>query len=111
MVHMGFALRALSSISSLCNPLLRSHSWHKPAPDSQPQLHAAPPVHVSRTAPGADRCFGVAPQAPAPAAPRPTASTRPLRVILRKQDDGACRLVISGRMADVCAELNRLALH
>ena len=27
MVHMGFALRALSSISSLCNPLLRSHSW------------------------------------------------------------------------------------
>ncbi|WP_313312932.1 hypothetical protein [Pulveribacter sp.] len=52
----------------------------------------------------------VAPQT-APAAPvqRP-ASPRPLRVIMRPQSDGACRLVISGRMADVCAELDRLAL-
>ena len=66
MVHMGFALRALSSISSLCNPLLRSHSWRQAVPDGQRHLHAAPSVHVSRTAPGADRCFGVAPQAPAP---------------------------------------------
>ncbi|HQQ70164.1 MAG TPA: hypothetical protein PLL92_07625 [Alicycliphilus sp.] len=39
------------------------------------------------------------------------ACVRPLRVILRQQDDGACRLVISGRMADVCAELDRLALN
>jgi len=44
--------------------------------------------------------------APAPSRPR-----RPLRVIMRGQDDGACRLVISGRMADVCAELDRLVLH
>ncbi|SDM40100.1 hypothetical protein SAMN05428957_105203 [Oryzisolibacter propanilivorax] len=45
-----------------------------------------------------------------PATP-PRSAARPLRVILRQQDDGACRLVISGRMADVCAELDRLALH
>ncbi|WP_312306432.1 hypothetical protein [Pulveribacter sp.] len=41
-------------------------------------------------------------------AKRPAAP--PLRVIVRPQGDGACRLVISGRMADVCAELDRLAL-
>ena len=111
MVHMGFALRALSSISTLCNPLLRSHSWHKPAPDSQPQLHAAPSVHASHTTPGAERRCAAAAQAAPAAAPRPAAPTRPLRVILRQQDDGACRLLISGRMADVCAELDRLALH
>ena len=41
---------------------------------------------------------------------RPAISTRslPLRVILRHDTDDACKLVISGRMADVCAELDRL---
>jgi hypothetical protein len=111
MVHMGFALRALSSISSLCNPLLRSHSWRQAVPDGQRHLHAAPSVHASHTTPGAERRCAAAAQAAPAAAPRPTAPTRPLRVILRQQDDGACRLLISGRMADVCAELDRLALH
>lgn len=48
-----------------------------------------------------------------PPAHRTGASRRPLRV-LRVVDDGhapctAGRMVISGRMADVCAELDRLA--
>lgn len=37
-------------------------------------------------------------------------AARPLRVILNRQEGETCRLVISGRMADVCAELDRLAL-
>ncbi|AVP58069.1 hypothetical protein [Pulveribacter suum] len=48
------------------------------------------------------------PIVPVAAAQRPAGP--PLRVIMRPQADGACRLVISGRMADVCAELDRLAL-
>jgi hypothetical protein len=36
----------------------------------------------------------------------PPKSTRVLR---RASDTGTCRLVIAGRMADVCAELDRLA--
>jgi len=59
----------------------------------------------------------VVPLRPVPmaAAPPPAglcaAPARPLRVIMRQHDDGACRLVISGRMADVCAELDRLVLN
>jgi hypothetical protein len=50
-----------------------------------------------------------APQ-PAPTrAPRP-ARAQPVRVMIRTQQDGHRRLMISGRMADVCAELERLAL-
>ncbi|ODS91656.1 MAG: hypothetical protein ABS45_10395 [Comamonas sp. SCN 65-56] len=42
---------------------------------------------------------------------RASAATRPsLRLIVNRAADGSCRLVASGRMADVCAELNRLAL-
>ncbi|MBZ0225664.1 MAG: hypothetical protein WBG44_09905 [Comamonas sp.] len=35
---------------------------------------------------------------------------RPLRLIVNRGADGSCRLMASGRLADVCAELNRLAL-
>ncbi|WP_156914038.1 hypothetical protein [Comamonas badia] len=39
------------------------------------------------------------------------ANTHPsLRLIVNRAPDGSCKLVASGRMADVCAELNRLAL-
>ena len=44
-------------------------------------------------------------RANANANPRPS-----LRLIVNRAADGSCRLVASGRMADVCAELNRLAL-
>ena len=46
-------------------------------------------------------------------APTATASARPLRVVRvvdgKGQQRSASRVVISGRMADVCAELDRLA--
>ncbi|QEA14371.1 hypothetical protein [Comamonas flocculans] len=44
------------------------------------------------------------------AATGPMAHHRPLRLVVRHADDGSCRLMASGRLADVCAELNRLAL-
>ena len=47
------------------------------------------------------------------AVPTATASARPLRVVRvvdgKGQQRNASRVVISGRMADVCAELDRLA--
>lgn len=66
----------------------------------------------------AQRLF--APHAPRHAANAPTLHPRAhavgtgrpaLRLVIDRQADGACRLMISGRMADVCAELNRLAEH
>lgn len=61
-----------------------------------------------------DACTDPEPaMAPAHAHPAPAPSVRPLRV-LRIRENGphsrqAGRLVISGRMADVCAELERLS--
>lgn len=46
-------------------------------------------------------------RARAPAQPAPAGRT--VRVLHRADATGPCRLVISGRMADVCAELERLA--
>ena len=44
---------------------------------------------------------------------KPTAVSKPLRVVrvldAQRTTSGAGRVVISGRMADVCAELDRLA--
>ncbi|MBK8070960.1 MAG: hypothetical protein IPK34_02610 [Ramlibacter sp.] len=63
---------------------------------------------------GAGGQFHVQNRAQHPSRPtRPVRAARPLRV-LRVRDTGsrrcqAGRLVISGRMADVCAELDRLA--
>lgn len=47
--------------------------------------------------------------APLHAAPRPAPVVRPLRVIRVVDGRAGDRLVISGRLADVCAELDRLA--
>lgn len=106
MVHMGFALRVLSSFSSLCSPRPRGNSRGAAKPADPQHLRPAPAVPTGlATAAAKD----VRPLPERPAAN--DACVRPLRVILRQQDDGACRLVISGRMADVCAELDRLALH
>ncbi|WP_367068410.1 hypothetical protein [Oryzisolibacter sp. LB2S] len=115
---MGFALSALSS---LCEPLRRIATSMR----ARPTHHGLP--GLMRTAYLADtqasndpRCAAIAGPAsrraatPGPAEPaRPLAGApaRPLRVVVSRQDGKPCRLVISGRMADVCAELNRLALH
>lgn len=48
---------------------------------------------------------------PTTSAQRPhAAAPRPLRLIVNRAADGSCKLVASGRLADVCAELNRLSL-
>ena len=120
---MGFALFALSSLYQPLRRIAGSMRQQRPAHHGLPKPTSA-----------AYRCASTAsndPQCPAidvPAAhqgitqgharpihspgstPNPVAA-RPLRVILNRQEGKSCRLVISGRMADVCAELNRLALH
>mgnify|MGYP001424288388 CR=1 FL=1 len=120
---MGFALFALSS---LYQPLRRVAQRMRP----RPTLHAMPGRSCNEPprnggAKAADPDTAAAHRLPemANAAKstgdtgdtgaqcRASASPRPLRVILNRHDGQACRLVISGRMADVCAELERLALH
>jgi hypothetical protein len=99
--HMGIALFTLSSIFA--------------------PLHALFSGFVPRQPAGACRH----PQASRAAAPRPRmtcaaprvvhmqSAVRPLRVlrVVEPQTPASCagRMVISGRMADVCAELDRLA--
>ena len=95
---MGFALSALSSIAQ---PLRRRAqtlaSHYRPGAALRQYDAIAPAQAISVPSP-----VVVAAKTPAP---------RPLRVILNHNNDGGpCRLVISGRMADVCAELDRLAL-
>ncbi len=46
---------------------------------------------------------------PLPGQPAPARPLRVLRVVEKGQPPATGRLVISGRMADVCAELDRLA--
>ncbi len=81
-----------------------------------PALPIAPPVAgMAQEIPARHRAFAMpaADAATQHTGLRPAISTRslPLRVILRHDTDDACKLVISGRMADVCAELERLALR
>lgn len=122
---MGFAL---STLSALYRPLRRVAVWvrsHASRPvagactealrDGVPGATALRPLHVQRL-PALARPLPVgqsARLAPAGELARCAAAsppTRPLRVILNRHEGNACRLVISGRMADVCAELERLAL-
>ena len=99
---MGFALFALSSIA---RPLRRMAPWARPRP-------AVPGCTGRECAAPADAAARE--QRPRPVACPPkgaaTPAPRPLRVVFNRDDGGACRLVISGRMADVCAELDRLAM-
>lgn len=83
---------ATFSLPSLFAPLQAFVHWLAGGP--QPARAPAAPLRVAYP----------------PAAPAASAPLRPLRVV-RVLDGGAAssRLVISGRMADVCAELDRLA--
>lgn len=113
---MGFALSALSS---LCEPLRRIATSMR----TRPAHHGLPgPIgatyRADTQASNDPRCMAIAgpashraPATAEPARPLAGAPARPLRVVVSRQDGKPCRLVISGRMADVCAELNRLALH
>ena len=90
----------LSTFGGLLAPLQQFAAWLASAPARPPQHHAV------RLAP--------VPAAQAPLrARRPLRSVRPVRVVrvveACQAPAGAGRMVISGRMADVCAELDRLA--
>ena len=98
---MGIALLTLSSLFQGFSALQRLGA----AAPSQPQ-HPARALRMVRP-------LSVRPQiSPRPVSsictPRPGA-LRVLRVCDTQQPGDAGRLVISGRMADVCAELDRLA--
>lgn len=118
MTHSGLALGAhapAATRSSLIRPLRGLANWalartgergcHEVRP-GLPLLH--PTVELAPQ----PRIHGPASRVLANArnaAARCQQPERPLRVILHPQE-GACRIALSGRMADVCAELDRLAL-
>ncbi len=135
---MAFALIAWSSSLSALSRILRPRR-RAAAPDavagavrepSSPRSVQLAPELVTIALPDADRpqqaadvqsaprimvqapsaCHWSLPSGSKLAAPRARAAV-PLRVIRRGTDGEAARLVISGRMADVCAELDRLVLH
>ena len=107
---MAFALPLFVHLFDLFQPTGRARGWGRS--DPAPTRHSsAPPVASARIdsllhpAPAAQRSWG----GPIRSAPL----QRPLRVVRVVDDRQACagagRMVISGRMADVCAELDRLA--
>lgn len=110
---MGLALLA---VSTLAQPLAALHRWWNtgrtpPAPQHQP-LAGHPEVHRG----GLQSCPAATPArtvVPAPITPprsrhtthRQAGKPFPLRVL---HPHGSGRMAIAGRMADVCAELDRL---
>lgn len=113
---MGIALLALSDLFTPIQSLL-SHRWmtrsargtHQPSVALDADLRY---VQV-RPHPGAARHPAPCAERPARAAARPS---RPLRVVRLTEADGkaragssSARVLLSGRMEDVCAELDRLA--
>lgn len=95
----------LFAASVLFAPLQRLARWLVRPAAPAPVRCQEPAAHVVRTRPAVHR--------PAPAHAARTARTARLRVVRvfegPQATAGAGRMVISGRMADVCAELERLA--
>lgn len=112
---------ALLAVPVLLAPLQALWRWLLPALSNPPKLPTALRVGVTRPGqpwphrqlawrPRADPRHGTADQRPVAAH---ASAQRPLRVV-RVMEAGQApaqvgRMVISGRMADVCAELDRLA--
>ena len=96
-------------------PLYDLWRWIAPGPDTPAALPAAPTAHRA--------CAPARPSIPAlstrnlkssaPTALKSGTPRKPLRIIRVLESDhvpsNVGRMVISGRMADVCAELDRLA--
>ena len=112
---MGFAAIAQAGIFAPFSSWMSRRAWDRQAarPTSSPSTQASPLRLVPRPLEGAsgDATAAVAVTADAchVAPPRPT----PVRIVRivegRHNAQYAGRMVISGRMADVCAELERLA--
>ncbi len=123
---------AMYTLTSLFAPLQGLLGWFMPAAPARHTTRPAPRLHVGRPwqghhagdakTPPSEPVVSVSPSRPRPRAASPSTglrapgtrhcATRPLRV-LRVVEPGhqpasAGRMVISGRMADVCAELDRL---
>lgn len=97
---------AMFNLSSLFAPLQGVISWFMPAtPHLVSATRAAQPCSRQTGRPMVAGA-GKAQQIARTCAPRPL---RVLRVIEPNAPASAGRMVISGRMADVCAELDRLA--
>lgn len=115
---MGFAAIAQAGIFAPFSSWMSRRAWDRQAarPAASPGP-TAPPLRLVPRMPDAPSIEG-APSAAAPSDPRahalaPTRRPTPLRVVRivegRQNAQYAGRMVISGRMADVCAELERLA--
>ena len=95
----------LFAASVLFAPLQRLARWVRPDARAPGRQAVAPAACVARPA--------AAVRLPVPAHAARTARTARLRVVRVFEGPqaaaGAGRMVISGRMADVCAELDRLA--
>ncbi len=83
------------------------------APHSSSRPPSAPPAQALRPATAWSPTCPQPPGRPACSAPTPAATRRPVRVLRVIETPpttaSAGRMRISGRMADVCAELDRLA--
>jgi hypothetical protein len=94
----------LLSLQSMLLPLQSLVAWFAGAPA---RTHGAASTHSSVTEARRARCVST------PARRAHTRPSRSLRVVRVLESNhaacGAGRMVISGRMADVCAELERLA--
>ncbi len=103
-------MRTLINTPKVSATLYRLADWlqGRPAAAMQTAVTGTPPYQakVLVLRPSANASL------PLPAATRTPVSQRPLRILRIVDSQGrACggRMVISGRMADVCAELDRLA--
>ena len=120
---MGISLFSRSALPVLLAPLQALAAWWSPSPAaSKTPLATASPIPAFRRASPAR--YPAFPRSTAPVGrshpaqkacqtARTTATTRRLKIV-REFDAGvspscAGRMVISGRMADVCAELDRMA--
>ena len=98
----------LSTMGGLLAPLHSLMGWFAPAPRpaALPALHS-----VARPAirPAVARACSPRSATPAMRHEKPRRPLRIVRVMESAQAAGAGRMFMSGRMADVCAELDRLA--
>jgi hypothetical protein len=98
--HMGIALLALSGLFQGLSSFNRAAPAPRPHPAGRPH-----PVWTVRRPACQTMAASLTAQPPAPLAP----ALRVLRVAESgPRSDCAGRMVISGRMADVCAELDRM---
>ena len=107
---MGIALLALSDLFTPFQSL--AHRW---LPARRTRRHHAAPVELEadlryvQVRPSQTHAPATAAERPARSAARPSRPLRVMRVAEAGQPRASGRVLLSGRMEDVCAELDRLA--